>query len=105
MRQHTLLAPSNRQIDATYYLCCIESCLLNPGNTGSCSKAVILPMAQMEKEAFLRGISWWNLGPSRAPGMAIKVVVGRERLRDIFSSLFAYSMCLPSTASVYIVVT
>lgn len=51
MRQHTLLAHSNRQIGATYCLYCIESCLLNPSNAGSGSKAVILPVAQREKEA------------------------------------------------------
>lgn len=34
--------------------------------------------------------------------MAVKVIVGRERLRDIFSSLFAYSVCLSSTVSGYI---
>lgn len=49
MRQHTLPAHSNRQIDATYYLCCTESCLLNPGNIGSGCKAVTPPMILREQ--------------------------------------------------------
>lgn len=93
MRQHTLLAHSNRQIDTTYYLCCTESCLLNPGNIGSCRKAVILPVIQREqissKEASSSGVS----APLGHSGQQWRWSWERQRFRSPFSSLLLFLHC------------